>query len=469
MKKLLAAGLRKLGLNKGKPRLYLEGSAPAKGGFAPGLRYTLERREGGAALVLRLAEQGSRVVSRKVRKDDSESPVIDLNSEEALGLFLGMEQVRVLVGPGEIWILPLASEARRIERIARFRAEVAQGTISTAGVATGAGILGNALHAGLKAAGLKPSLKWAVEIDPEAIEQAEAHNEAWSADTVSVAMPLQEVAFADEYVRRRLRPVSVLEAGLPCTAASVAGRSKKGLKQAEDDGKAGHLVAGFLALVAQANPVAIVAENVVPWFNTASAAILRTQLAEMGYEVEEHTLDGANYAIEARVRKALVAVTRGSGIRVASLLPPPRAVRTVGEILDDVPLDAACWSEMGYLKEKEARDIEAGKGFRMAIATANTVRVGTIGTGYAKNRSTEEKVQHPVNPNLLRLFTPAEHARLKGIPPHLIAGIDSATRAHAFLGQSVIWPAFKTLGLALGEALRSAVTPATATPSTAVA
>lgn len=453
MNGMIQAALRKLGSNKGAPRLYLEGPLPASGGFAPGLRYTLEHKDGGRALVLRLAEDGERVVSRKA-KADREQSVIDLNSHEALGVFAGMEQVRVLVGNGEIWILPLASEVKRQARIARLRDEVSAGVVSMAGVCTGMGVLSHALHVGLQNAGLKPRLRWAVEIDPIALEQAAAVNEAWTPDTLCVALPLQEVAFSDDYVRKQLCQVTLLEAGLPCTAASVAGRSKKALAQAEDDTKAGHLVAGFLALLAQANPAVMVLENVVPYFNTASAAILRVQLADMGYAVEERTIEGAGYAIEARVRKVLIAVTKGSGVVVQELIPPPPSGRTVGDILDAVPPDAACWSDMAYLKGKEVSDVAAGKGFRMAVVKPEDAHVGTIGTGYQKNRSTEPKMQHPDNPALLRLFTPAEHARAKGIPERLIAGIDSATRAHAFLGQSVVWPAFRALGVAIGEALQ---------------
>lgn len=456
MKKLVAAALRKLGLKRGAPHLYLDGSAPEKAGFQPGMRFTLVKEKGGQALVLRLAEGGDRVVSRKDRRG-KEVPVIDLNSAQALQAFAGMERVRVLFGPGEIWILPVATEARRIERIKRMLAELETGAISTASICTGMGVLSNALHAGLKRLGLKPRLRWAVEIDGDALEQAQEVNDAWEPDTLCVAMPLQEVGLSDTYVRSRLVPVTLLEAGLPCTAASVAGRAKKRLAQAEDDGKAGHLVAGFLALLAQANPAVMVLENVVPYFSSSSAAILRSQLADMGYEVEERVIDGKDFAIEARVRKVMIAVTRGAGIEVDDLIPPIREARTVADILDDVPLDAPCWSEMGYLKAKQARDIEAGKGFRMSIAQPSDAHVGTIGTGYQKNRSTEPKVPHPENPALLRLFTPAEHARLKGIPERLIEGITSPTTAHAYLGQSVIWPAFRVLGEVIGKALLRAI------------
>lgn len=453
MKKMIAAILKKVGLHRGAPRLYLEGAAPARAGFVPGARFTLEQRDGQQALVLRLSEEGDRTVSRKL-KGDRERPVIDLNSAEALAVFAGMESVRVLIGESEIWILPLAVEVKRRARLARLNEELAQGTISTAAIAHGVGVMTNAMHRGLKDAGLKPSLRWAIELEEDALDQAQVVNDAWNADTVAIAMPLQEVGFADDFVRSRLEPVSLLEAGLPCTAASIAGRSKKHLKQAEDDAKAGHLVAGFLALIARANPAVVTLENVGLWFASSSAAILRTQLRELGYDVQEVTVEGKDYAIEARVRTVLVAVTQGVEIDMQSLVAPPRAVQCLGDILEPIAADDACWSEMSYLKDKEVRDAAAGKGFRMAIHTPEDTSCGTVGTGYGKCRSTEIKLQHPENPNLLRQLTPTEHAKIKGIPGVLIEGVESKTRAHELLGQSVIWPAFRNIGQHIGHSLR---------------
>ena len=43
------------------------------------------------------------------------------------------------------------------------------------------------------------------------------------------------------------------------------------------------------------------------------------------------------------------------------------------------------------------------------------------------------------------------------IPERLIEGITSSTTAHAYLGQSVIWPAFRALGEVIGKALLRAI------------
>jgi len=53
-----------------------------------------------------------------------------------------------------------------------------------------------------------------------------------------------------------------------------------------------------------------------------------------------------------------------------------------------------------------------------------------------------------------RLFSAAEHARIKGIPPALVAGL-SEKKAHEILGQSVVAPAFVGLGSLIAQATRA--------------
>src|SRR3546814_9410665 len=102
-------------------------------------------------------------------------------------------------------------------------------------------------------------------------------------------------------------------------------------------------------------------------------------------------------------------------------MDPP--IQTLGDVLEDVAEDDPRWSTMIYLREKEIRDQEAGKGFRMQIFDEESTRVSTIGRGYAKIRSTEPKIRHPSNPDLLRQLTPTEHARIKGIPEEMISDV----------------------------------------------
>ena len=99
----------KIGQNRGSPRLWLEGMKASMAGFLPGKRFSIRKDEQRNMLVLELSEQGSRLVSRKV-KGDQEIPVIDINSMEVLSIFEGFDSVRVIVQKVRIVILPTSTD-----------------------------------------------------------------------------------------------------------------------------------------------------------------------------------------------------------------------------------------------------------------------------------------------------------------------------------------------------------------------
>jgi Site-specific DNA methylase len=181
--------------------------------------------------------------------------------------------------------------------------------------------------------------------------------------------------------------------------------------------------------------------------------ILRNQLRDFGYDLHEEVLQAADWnALEHRERMCMVAVTKGLSFDFSSLARPERCERRIGDILDPVSEDALCWSRMEGLKAKQERDKAEGKGFAMQIVTPFDTKCPTITKGYAKVRSTDPKLQHPSDPDLLRQFTPAEHARIKGIPERLVSGL-SLTLAHELLGQSVCYEPFRAVGRLVGQAL----------------
>jgi DNA (cytosine-5)-methyltransferase 1 len=81
---------------------------------------------------------------------------------------------------------------------------------------------------------------------------------------------------------------------------------------------------------------------------------------------------------------------------------------------------------------------------------AGSTSVPTIRKGYNKGGSTDPYVRHPTNPALMRKLTPAEHARIKGVPSLLIEGL-AATTAHEVLGQGVAFEPFRALFRALAK------------------
>jgi len=360
-----------------------------------------------------------------------------------------------------IYLMPLASEVRKQERLTRLHTKLENGDpIAMGSLSHGGGILSNAIHAGLEKAGIDSYLAFANDIDVDLLEHTQNHNEVWSENTQFVGMPMQELAF-DEYAVSKLKTVECLELGIPCSAHSVAARAKKGKEQSlpEDDPSVGHLAVAFLAIVARVNPAVIVLENVRPYQSSASMSIIRNQLRDMGYQIHERILNAADWnCLEARIRMCMVAVTEGMAFDFEQLLVPEKTQRKLGEIMDDVPLDADCWSPMDYLKVKEVRDAAKGSSFAMQIFDSESDHIGTIRKGYHKNGSSDPKIRHPENPDLLRLLNQYEHARCKGIPEHLITGM-SKTSAHELLGQSVSHPPFVSVGELVGRALKGSLVP----------
>lgn len=448
----VAMAASKLGRDKrGTPRIWIEGRKLERAGFAPAARYRMEVDEDRRQIVLKLDPAGDRTVSRRARRG-SEIPIVDIVNGKALSSLDAIETLRLDFGAGRITITPAMAELRRLERNERTRRRLQDGEpLRTGSVSTGLGILSLAIHEGLAQAGIESELAFSVEIDSSYQDLCAERNPVWKPGTVAYNAPLQEFAF-DPRMAGEVEQVDILEAGIPCTAHSIAGRSKKHLAKPEDDPVAGHLAVGFLAIVAACNPTMVIVENVPGYATSASFSIITAQLTEWGYQIRWDILKGEEFGcLEHRNRMVLIAATPGLDVDLPAIRPHDPQPTTLGTVLDDIPLDSPLWSEMSYLRAKEESDIAAGKGFRMQICGPEATHVGTIGRGYAKCRSTEIKIQHPANDRLLRQLTPAEHARVKGVPEAFVDDI-SITAAHEMLGQSILMAPFRALGFGIGSA-----------------
>lgn len=183
-------------------------------------------------------------------------------------------------------------------------------------------------------------------------------------------------------------------------------------------------------------------------------AVIRSTLTSRGYNLYETVLVGTDFGVlEARERMVFVAITKGLDVDFSFPEKGKKTTQTVADILDsEISLSSDRWKAYEYLAIKEERDKANGKGFRRQLISYDSTSVGTMTRGYQKVRSTDPHLQHPENSTLSRLFTPLEHARLKGVPQSLIEGL-SETMAHELLGQSVIGPVFEAVGYSLGLAL----------------
>lgn len=444
--------IRRLGDHRGAPRLYLDCGALARAGFHPGLAIAVATDAEACRVLIKLDVAGSRRVSRK-KRGDTEIPVIDLNSVEVLACLEVFHQVRVVVKPGAIHVLALSSERKAQERLERLRGRMENGeALRCASIAFGAGITSWALHRGLASSGVSTSLAMANELQDEYLELAAQHNPVCAGGTHLINAPMQE-AVMDDWVVSRVGKVELLEAGIPCSGASRAGVSKRGLAKMEDHPLVGHLVASVIQWIAALQPSIFVAENVRDYAASASAAILRGWLVDAGYVVHEVELDAHDFgSLECRVRWFLVAVPPAVDLDLRTMAPAVVDHPVLGQLLEELPVSDSRYRRVEHLKAKAVRDKARGSGFKMQLVDANSTRVPTLRKGYHKGGSTDPRVRHPHDPELSRLLTAKEHARIKGLDQALL-GNASDTVGHQICGQSVDARPVHALGVRIGKAL----------------
>lgn len=435
-------------------RIWLEGNWLAERGFETGASIKIEIDPDKKMLTCQRVELSDRAVSGRKKPNGSVKPIIEIKSARDLDIFEGMECVRVICDTNIIRVLPIASESRRMASLNMLRQKILNGEqIPTGSLFHGGGVLSEAVHEGMEEAGLKTESAVVVELRQDMMDISSENSKYRSLNTIEVVMPAQEMIF-DEWVMNKIPRVSVLSVGIPCSGTSPAGRAKNKNTVPESHPLVGHMVVPLLAMVGKMAPPALILECVTQYLSTASMEIIRLQLRDLGYEIYETVVHGGEWGhLEDRSRMCTVAVLKGIPLDWERFKPPanPKQQR-IGDVLDNISNDDPSWKTMTYLREKEQRDIADGKGFKMNICTHFDTVVKTIGKGYAKVRSTEPKLQHPTNPDLLRQFTSQEHCAFKGVSKELIRGGHSETLLHEMLGQSIVVAPFKAIAKLIGEA-----------------
>lgn len=438
----------KLADHKGYKRLWMEGAKLAREGYQPGMRYDLEIKD--TQVCLRVTEAGKYKVSQRQRNGNI-SPIIDLTAKELAEIFDGVEMLRVAIKSGTIIISAHHHHHRVKERVERMMKKVATSEpLKVCSLFHGGGVLDSAIHKGLSDAGISSKVAIAVELEGKYLDSSLRNNpQLWDENSMVIESPVQHVN-----LNRNPPQVDLLMGGIPCTGASLAGRSKNKLEFAEAHAAAGAMFFTFLQFVEILNPAVVLIENVKAYQNTASMAVIRSVLQTLGYRLQERVLDGCEFGVlEKRERLCVVGVSEGiQGFDLDAVLPVRQKEANLGAILEDIPHDSPRWKSYTYLAEKEKRDKAAGKGFSRQLLTRDAESCGTLGRQYFKARSTEPFLVHERDPSLSRLLTPVEHCRVKGIPESIIGGL-SDTVAHEVLGQSVVFPVFEAVAKELGKSL----------------
>lgn len=439
----------KIGENRGLPRLWLEGNKIAHS-FKPGDRFDLLKDIEKRRMSMTKNEYGKYRVSVR-NKNGKQLPLIELKGDAISDVFDVSMLVRVVVRKGQMLVEVHGKEVKQVKRVTSFLSKLQnQEPITFGSLLTGGGILDAAIHEGLKRSNIECYTKFAVERDSKYVESLVSNqSNLFRDDSIIVESPIELVECKSEI------SVDIIIGSLPCNGASKAGITKNKIASCEFHSDAGATFHYWLNFIENSQPVMAVMENVVEFFSSASMAVMRTVLDNMGYDLHETTLNGVEYGcLENRERKALVAVTRGlSAIKefnFDSVIPLRKKEATLNDVLETLPEDHKSWRTYSYLADKEVRDAISKKGFKREMITGSETSLGTVRRLYHKAGSCDQFVIHPNNPTLSRLLTPSEHARVKAIPHHMVEGI-SNTIAHEIMGQSVCFPAFESLGKGIGD------------------
>lgn len=444
-----------IGTAKGAGRVWLEGEKLSGNDFTPSATYKRIFKNG--VLMMIKSDEGTHKVSGRKASENRITPIIDICNKEVETWFPIGTKVCAIIRKGKIIIRRAAQAVKRTTRTARFLQKVlANKALNVVSMFAGGGVMDRAIHEGMRMGGVNTRTSVVAELSSKFLDaNIRANGHLFDENTLFFNGPVQDFDLG------KVEQAEIFCAGIPCTGASTAGRAKLHTKSAEAHPEAGAMFFTTMDWVRKFQPSIVILENVKAYQSTASMDVIRSLLGSWEYEVHEIILNGVEYgSLENRNRLVVIGISKGlsdTGFNVETILPTAVKPATIGEILEPIGDDDSRWREFGYLARKETSDISKRKGFRRQRYNKDAPYVNTIVKEYARVQSTNPYLIHPTNPDLTRLFTEIEHGRIKCVPEGFVEALDvSRTTAHKILGQSVIYPVFVAVGVAIGQFIAAA-------------
>lgn len=413
-----------VGVNKGRPRIWLEGKYLAQAGFKPQTPIELEITN--EKVIVRLSERGQRRVASKA----GELPVIDIERTDLAEVFDSREKVEVVTEHGRIEI-----RRTRVERQKRAREKNGREGSAFSG--------GGLLTQAAKEAGFKAD--FAIELEDEYAEifetnhpEAEMHN-----------VPIEQIdtrLFED-------RKVELVTLGIPCQPFSRAwrntdGSSKRDTTLPPESHDLGYLTYSALKLIDTVNPYTALIENVPGYLQSGAFHVLKGALKSMGYNIDARVLSPLDFGgLTDRKRAVIIATTDPV---VLWPVPTPRGVRTLAEILEPEEAVEHLYFDRTtkeWLYRHWDRQTAKGNGFASQVVSRDATSVGVIKKGYMKEQGDNPVLAHPTKPDTHRWFTLTELKRLHHLPDDYHLG-KSKRIAGEIIGQGVDVGFFKRVILA---------------------
>lgn len=409
-----------LPLHKNNKRIWIATEKLRETELIQKLTYNYKINKNKKQLIISSNENDNRKIT--IRKTNN-VPIIDINNEDITELFKNIDKITVKIYNHQIVIEPL----KEVLEQNRAKAKLKHKKITFVDIFAGSGTLTQAF----KRTGMIPIS--AVEYDDEYLSNFEKNNKKTITYSTSVTEMDLDLLPKD---------ATVVVGGVPCENYCPSGISKqKSLKKkSKEQGLTGHLGYYFLQAIEKIRPAFIVIEEVIGFRTSSMMDIIRKVLTERGYKLTEKILKANEYgSMTKRKRFCCVGTIGEKPFEFSS--QTSMNLRTVKDILevdikDRVWLDKNNSKSIAYNLEKEIRDKEAGKGFKIARTYLTDTLVATITKGYFRNQSTNPIIVNSEDENKFSWFTPRELARLQGLDDDFVLP-SSNNKSGEILGQGV--------------------------------
>ena len=426
-------GYYKVGENKNKPRIWLQGGNLLRADFTKGSFYELSYLIDLQEIVLRLVDtqtDSSRVVSGRKKNNGDYEPIIDLSSFDLLDVTQGAQRVRADFVLGEIRISIHHQDTKQVAREQRFVDHLVVGGLTEGVLCCGIGVSTAASHDGLADRGVLARTEFIVDRERKYLDVAIQNNHAVTPDTRIFEASLEELE------PELLGFVDVLNFSLPCTGMGASGKTKNNIQFAEQHPTDATAILGLIRVIDACQPSILVSENVVGAMNSATYILLKGMLGVCGYHVNEVVLDSSQTgSMENRKRYWFVATSKGLPVVDLTRFPEfPKEYDVLGDLLEPVPADSAMWKSTEAKVNKAAKNKAEGKNFGFNLVDASVTTIGVCGKGYQKDRGSEPHIAG-VN-DTMRLLTPVELCKAQSVPLHLIENTVAGV-AYEGLGQGI--------------------------------
>lgn len=224
------------------PSIWLEGGKLRNGGIESGnILYAQFDKTRKRVVASATALEGTNDVKAFTvscrRRRGKEYPLIELRSDQLAELFGNSETLRVSISEGRIIIRAHSQGKNEEARLERFLDKIRSGKkLDVGGIFHGGGVVDRALHEGFSLSGISSAIKVAVEIEGKYLESSLLNNPMlWDKDSIAIESPLEQVEL------NNVPTLEIVVGGIPCTGASISGRTKNKLSCAEEHSSAGAL------------------------------------------------------------------------------------------------------------------------------------------------------------------------------------------------------------------------------------